>query len=167
MIRALDAARPACSSPAFRRPANGFTLVELLVAFAIIGFAMAVVPIAYSKLNQSIEYRAAIRAFVTNVTAARASAMVTGQASAIEVNLENKTFGFGNRFNHKWPKSYEIKAEVASQAIQANKIARIKFYPDGSSTGGSITVLRAPGVGVRFRIDWLTGRLTQEVVHAD
>ncbi len=139
-------------------------MIELLVAFAIIGFAMALVPIAYSKLNQSIEYRAAIRNFVADVAAARAKAMMTGQASAIRVNLENKTFGVDDRFNQKWPKSYKIKAEVASQAIESNKIASIRFYPDGSSTGGSVTVMRSADTGVRFRIDWLTGRLTQDVV---
>lgn len=148
------------------RGAAGFTLVELLVAFAIIGFAMALVPMAYSKLNQSIEYRAAIRAFVNEVADARVKAMSTGRSSAIEINLQDKAFGVDHRFDQKLPKTYEIKAEVANQEVRENKIASIRFYPDGSSTGGSVTFFRAPSVGVRFRIDWLTGRLTEEVVDA-
>ncbi|MGC8698283.1 MAG: pilus assembly FimT family protein [Halothiobacillus sp.] len=155
-----------CFSCSSRRYASGFTLVELLVAFAIMGFVMALVPMAYSKLNQSIEYRAALRAFVTEVADARLKAMTTGQSTAIRVNLQNKTFGVDNQLDQKWPKSYEIQAKVADQEVLADKIASIRFYPDGSSTGGSITVLRAPGVGVRFRIDWLTGRLTQEAADA-
>ncbi|MHB8920970.1 MAG: prepilin-type N-terminal cleavage/methylation domain-containing protein [Halothiobacillus sp.] len=145
-----------------RRKMVGFTLVELLVAFAIMGFAMALVPMAYSKLNQAIEYRASIRDFITQVADARLKAMTIGRSAAVRVNLSNKTYGIDGQLNQKWPASYEIQATVADQEIQAGKIASIRFYPDGSSTGGSITVLRAPGVGVRFRIDWLTGRMTQE-----
>ena len=146
------------------RPAQGFTLIELLVAFAIMGFAMALVPLAYSKLNQSIEYRASLRAFVAEVSDARLKAMTTGHSAAIRINLPDKTFGVDGRFDQKWPKSYEIQAKVAEQEVSASKIASIRFYPDGSSTGGSVTVFRTPDIGMRFRIDWLTGRLTQETV---
>ena len=149
--------------PAMRsKPPGGFTLIELLVAFAIIGIALALVPIAYGKLNQSVEYKSVNRAFINEVSDARLKAMTTGKSSAIRINLATKSFGVDNDFSHKWPSSYLISAEVASQEIQSDKIASIRFYPDGSSTGGSVTVFRAPGNGVRFRIDWLTGRLTQE-----
>lgn len=148
------------------RSAAGFTLIELLVAFTIMGIALALVPIAYSKLNQSIEYRSVNRAFVNEVADARLKAMTTGHSSAVRINLGNKSFGVDNHFAHKWPAAYIVSAEVANQEIQAGKIASIRFYPDGSSTGGSVTVLRAPGDGVRFRVDWLTGRLTQEIPNA-
>lgn len=148
------------------RHAAGFTLIELLAAFTIMGLALALVPIAYSKLNQSIEYKSVNRAFINQVSDARLKAMTTGRSSAVRIDLEHKTFGVDNRLAHKWPSSYLVSAEVANQEIQAGKIASIRFYPDGSSTGGSVTVLRAPGDGVRFRIDWLTGRLTQEAPHA-
>jgi general secretion pathway protein H len=144
----------------------GFTLVELLVAFAIMGFAMALVPLAYSKLSQSIEYRASVRAFMAEVSDARLKAMTTGQSAAIRINLQDKAFGVDNRFDQKWPKSYEIQAKVAEQEVMANQIASIRFYPDGSSTGGTVTVFRTPDIGLRFRIDWLTGRLTQEAMGA-
>lgn len=148
------------------KPSGGFTLIELLVAFAIIGIALALVPIAYTKLNQSVEYKSVNRAFINQVSDARLKAMTTGKSSVIRINLENKSFGVDNDLSHKWPSSYLVSAEVASREIQSDKIASIRFYPDGSSTGGSITVFRAPGNGVRFRIDWLTGRLTQEAPNA-
>lgn len=163
-------AKPAGYHPRFllsaRRCIRGFTLVELLVAFAIMGFAMAIVPMAYSKLNQSIEYRATLRAFVAGVSEARLEAMTTGHSAAMRVNLQDKTFGVDDRFNQKLPKTYQVSAIVAEQEVAANKIASIRFYPDGSSTGGSITIVRGSGAGVRFRVDWLTGRLTQEAYDA-
>ncbi len=36
---------------------------------------------------------------------------------------------------------------------------RIRFYPDGTSTGGRVTVTDA-GRDYNVRIDWLTGRVT-------
>jgi len=35
-------------------------------------------------------------------------------------------------------------------------MAAIRFYPDGSSTGGSID-LSVNGEGYRIKVDWLTG----------
>lgn len=144
----------------------GFTLIELLVAFTIIGIALAIVPVAYSKLSQTIQYKSVNRAFINAVADARLHAMTTGNSSVVRINLANKTFGVGHDLTHHWPASYRVSAEVANQEIQSERIASIRFYPDGSSTGGSVTVYRAPGNGVRFRIDWLTGRLTQEPVSA-
>jgi general secretion pathway protein H len=148
------------------RHSAGFTLIELLVAFTIMAFALALVPIAYSKLNQSVEYKSVNRAFINQVSDARLKAMTTGHSAAIRIDLEHKKFGVDNQLDHQWPDSYQIHAKVADQEIETGNIASIRFYPDGSSTGGSVTVMRSPDNGIRFRIDWLTGRLTQEAPSA-
>jgi len=42
----------------------------------------------------------------------------------------------------------------------ADRVARIRFYPGGNATGGSVEIVRASGTGVRLQADWLDGRVT-------
>jgi general secretion pathway protein H len=57
-----------------------------------------------------------------------------------------------------------VRATVAGTELSAQQEAAIRFLPDGGATGGSIDILRASGQGVRLRVDWLSGRITQEAL---
>lgn len=152
---------------ASRGRAAGFTLVELLVAFTIMALALAILPVAYDKLTQAVTYQASIRDFVSDVSAARLQAMASGRSVALFVNPSAKTFGVSGQAPRHWPSTYAVSVTVANQEISAGQVAHIRFYPDGSATGGTVTVLRAPNNGIHFRVDWLTGRLTQVPVSSD
>ena len=56
-----------------RRRAAGFTLVELLVVFALLALIVGLVPIAFNRLNESAQYRDTVRAVLTDLRAARQS----------------------------------------------------------------------------------------------
>ena len=123
--------------------------------------AIAILPIAYNKLTQAVTYQTSIRDFVSEVAAARLQAMSTGRPVAVFVNPAAKTFGVVGQPLRHWPASYAISVTAAEQEVVQGQVAQIRFYPDGSSTGGTVVVNRTPDTGIRFRIDWLTGRLTQ------
>ena len=62
------------------------------------------------------------------------------------------------------PVPLEVRATVAGQELQENGVAAIRFLPDGGATGGSIDIMRPSGAGTRLRVDWLSGRVSQEVL---
>ena len=147
---------------------RGFTLLELLVVFALIGLVLAIVPVAYQKLHESVTYKGLVRGLIEQNAAARLQAMSTGTSAALELDFESRRFAVPpDSRGGDWPKGYRIEAVVASEEVSDEGIARIRYYPDGSSTGGSIRVVRPNGEGVRLRIDWLTGRITQEPLTID
>jgi len=152
---------PRASRKVFRA-VLGFTLVELLVALTIVGLLLAVVPMAYGKLKENTEYRTAVRNLVTELRAARNLAMQTGSDQALVVDLDARRFQVNQRREFEFPDSLRIAGEFAEIETEADRIGAIRFYPDGSSTGGSISLLRPNGDGVRVRVDWLLGRVTQE-----
>ena len=57
-----------------------------------------------------------------------------------------------------------MRTVVAGIDLTGEREASIRFLPTGGSTGGSIEVQRAPGVGTRLRVDWLSGRVTLEAL---
>lgn len=147
---------------------RGFTLLELLVVFALIGLMLAIVPVAYQKLHESVTYKGLVRGLIEQSAAARLQAMSSGTTAALELDFEHRRFAVPpEAHGGEWPEDYRIEAVVASQDVTGERTARIRYYPDGSSTGGSIRVIRPSGEGVRLRVDWLTGRITQEPLAID
>ena len=147
---------------AARRRAAGFTLIELLVVFAILALLMAVVPIAFSKLRESAQYRNTVRTMLSEMRTARLNAMTFGQPVLFEVDLAKRRYGVEGKSMHVLPDSLSMRATVADQELAAGQIASIRFLPSGGATGGSIDVFRPAGSGVRLRVDWLFGRVEQE-----
>ena len=80
---------------------------------------------------------------------------------AFSVNLGARQYGVEGRPASELPESLTIRATVADTDLLDN-VARIRFYPGGNATGGSIEVIRRSGAGARLRTDWLDGRVSLE-----
>lgn len=146
--------------------ARGFTLLELLVVFAIASLLMALVPVAFDKLRDGTQYRDALRTMVSEMRQARQQAVTQGRPVSFEVDLAARTYGLAGKAAHGIPDALQVRATVASTELQPGQAAAIQFLPSGGATGGSIDVLRASGAGTRLRVDWLSGRVEQEALLA-
>ncbi|WP_162273499.1 GspH/FimT family pseudopilin [Ectothiorhodospira magna] len=143
---------------------RGFTLVELLVALAVMGLMVALVPMAYDRLRETTDYQGAVRALATEMRLARNLAMQSGQSQALTIDLHQRHIQLADRQPLSIPRRLQVEAEFARIEQTADRVGAIRFYPDGSSTGGSVSLIRPAGNGTRLRVDWLLGRVTQEPV---
>lgn len=146
----------------FPRPrAGGFTLLELMVALAVAGFAIGATAIAYPKMHASMEYRAALRGVLAGMNMARIEAARNGHPAVFYVDPLTRAYGVDDRELGRFPDSVGVQFTVAGQEIDSRGRAHIRFHPEGGATGGSVDLLRGQGTGTRLRVDWLFGSVTQ------
>lgn len=143
---------------------RGFTLIEVVVALAIAAIAVAVVPIAAERMLDGANYRGTVRDLMSAIRSARLAAMKSGEPAGFFFNTQTQEFGVDGDASGRLPSALSAELRVASALITPEGVAYIRFYPDGSSTGGSVILRRADGSGVQLRVGWLLGRLSQHPV---
>lgn len=140
----------------------GFTLLELLVAITLVALLLTAVPPMLARGYEAMAYRTAVRELVAGLKGARRAAMDAGRSVAFTVDTEARRFGTGAELTGELPDAVQVQLTVADSEVDSPARGTIRFYPDGGATGGSIELLRARGGGVRLRVDWLLGTISQE-----
>lgn len=144
------------------RSERGFTLVELLVVFAITALLIGLVPVAFDRMRESAQYRNTLRTILTDMRSARYRAVSEGAETRFRVNLNQRTYGIDGQPAREFPESLQVRLIVADSEMVNTQEGSIRFLSDGGATGGSVDIVRGSGTGVRLRVDWLSGKVTQE-----
>lgn len=133
-------------------------MIEVMVAFAIIALLLALTPVAYRKLHDTLSYRAAVSDVISALKQARIDAILHGRPIELVIRLdEHRLEGPGQK-----PTLIAEGIRIDTHTtLRDDTLPIIRFYPDGSATGGSISLTSPGGRSSRIDIDWLTGGLTQ------
>jgi general secretion pathway protein H len=146
---------PAPRSP---RAQRAFTLLEMLAVIILIGVAAAAVSISVAHGLASARINAAAGELASALRTTRTQAIVHGQPRFFELNMRDATYRGADQRDVHLPRGLDLQITSAKKD-QSGDIARINFYPDGSSTGGRIT-LRSGQREWHVNVSWLTGAIT-------
>ena len=153
-----------CLSGSSVRHNRGFTLVELLVVFAIAALLIGLAPAAFDRMRESSQYRNTLRTLLTDLRGARYRAVHEGAETRFHIHLGERTYGVDGQPKREFPESLQIRFIVANNELSSGQDGAIRFLPEGGATGGSVDIVRPSGSGVRLRVDWLSGRVEQEPI---
>ena len=149
------------SAPVRRR---GFTLIELLVVLAMLALLVALVPPAFDRLRESMQYRDTLRRMLVDMRSARQQALAQGREVRFSIDLPARSFGVEGRTPTAVPGSLQIRFTAAQIETIAQQKVSIRFHPQGGATGGTVELVRASGAGTRLTVDWLSGAVSQSAL---
>ena len=142
-----------------RRAARGFTLVEILAVVALIALALAVVSVSVGGGLKGAKVKAASRDLVAALRYTRGQAIVKREPQALSIDVEKRRYKAPNKNWVELPQDMTMKLFTARSELEEEGVGRIRFFPDGSSTGGHVDLLRDDAVW-RIEVLWLTGEVS-------
>ncbi len=144
--------------PAPRPARGGFTLLETLLALAILGLVLAVAVPAL-VVTPGAGLRAAAELVATGLRQARVTAVREQRPVALLLDVEARALRVeGRQRVRTLPREVTLELHTAQGEIVDARRGGIRFYPDGSSTGGRVTLTRQ-GMRTDVDVEWLTGRV--------
>lgn len=138
---------------------RGVTLLELLVVLSLMATVAAMV---YPRIGGGVsttELKTAARQIAAALRLARSDAVATRRESFVAIDLERRVFRVDRDAREiALPKDVELKLFTAQSDLISDKSGAIRFYPDGGSNGGRVT-MAAGERKYEVDVDWLTGRV--------
>ena len=165
--------------------AAGFTLIEALVVMALMATAFALFAGALVSALPGQQLRDATNRLAAEMRATRARAVATGVDQSFVIDTRARTWRSGAsdalgdpsaalpdtkpgansdggvRRQGELDDALALGATVAREEQPGPGLAAIRFFADGSSTGGRVVVRRGDAAW-RVDVNWLTGAVRVE-----
>jgi general secretion pathway protein H len=141
------------------RPAGGFTLIEILVVLAVLGFAVALIAAYKAPWSATLDLKGAAAEVAQGLRLARAEAIARDRPVEFALDLAHHSYRVGDGPVRPLPGHFAIQLLTIAGEQLAPGAAAIRFNPDGSATGGRIS-LSADHRQIAVGVDWLTGRVS-------
>lgn len=144
-----------------RRPAPsaGFTVLELMIALAIIGLIYALAVPVFPRLVAGTRLKAVANEVMHDLRAARSAAIAQGRPIRLTVDADHAAYALdGQPRSLPWGCRLSMAPAVDTlRLLPTDAGAALAFFPDGSASGGTLRIAQGDRA-LRVTVDWLTGR---------
>lgn len=140
---------------------RGFSLVELIAVLTLIAVVAGTAASVIGGNLSGAKTRAAVRDLTAALRQTRGLAIVKGEERSLEIDVEARTYQVPDKSPVQLPEELQMKLLTAATEQTGDSKGMIRFFPDGSSSGGRITLTRDQHEW-RVEIAWLTGEVRIE-----
>jgi len=144
----------------------GFTLLELLIVLAIAGILVSLIPSIISAAIPGTKLKVASREIAATLRDSRSKAVSAGKVFDVTINFDPPQYVVGGNQPHNFPDGVNVivrnNTDIDSYAASPDQYRRsddgfkIRFYPDGGSSGAIIT-LKQDKLAYIVTVEWLLG----------
>jgi len=140
--------------------AGGFSLLELLIVLMLMAIIAAVTLPIFGPGVSTTDLKRAAREIAAGLRLAHSQAIAQRAEAILELDVAARAFRVPpDPRLHTMPEGIELKLFTAQRDLISDQVGAVRFFPDGGSTGGRIT-LAAGERRFDVDIDWLTGRVS-------
>jgi general secretion pathway protein H len=137
----------------------GFTLLEMIIVIAVLGMALGLVVTRGPMRSPTMEMQAVVNQVAQGLRVARSRAIANNAPVRFTVDIPLHSFSIGSDRPVVLPRTVTIAMTAVSSETAESRLAAIRFYPDGSATGGRIDLAAGQRLA-HIGVDWLTGRVS-------
>lgn len=142
------------------KSSQGFTLLELIIVLVISVLGFAAVAVNINSGNSSTRLEAVARDLASALRYAHGQALLTHKPVIVSVDLSANHYTISDRERiYDFDEQIEVSLTVAEEAFSEGESGGIQFFPDGSSTGGRITLEWGKQLR-RIDVNWITGAVS-------
>lgn len=133
-------------------------MLELLLVLVILVLAYQMASPVIGNIGGG-DLKSSARTIAVALKRARNNAIAGRQETPLTFDLEQRTLTLASEPKPvQLPRKFELQLYTVERELTSDKVAAIRFYPDGSSTGGRVTVAQGERK-FEIDVDWLTGRV--------
>ena len=137
---------------------QGFTLLEVIAVLAIGAIIYALLLGTPFGTASAGDLKAAARTIASGLRQAQTLAVTSRRDALLTLDVEAREFRVGDTEPHHVSDKVDLKLFTAQSEVMSERLGSIRFYPDGSSTGGRVTVSSGERKYL-VDVDWITGRV--------
>jgi general secretion pathway protein H len=150
---------PLPKGPRAKRTDAGFTLIEVLVTLTVLGLALTLIAGYKPPWASGRGLRGTARELASALRVARAEAISVNRPVAVVLDLAGHHFQVGTALPRPLPAHLTIGLLTVEGERHSATVGDIRFNPDGSSTGGRISIADHTQK-ISIGVDWLSGRVS-------
>ncbi len=140
--------------------ARGFTLIELLVVLTVIALIATLATPMIQRAVPGVEIKTAAEGLRTELRLARSAAIRDNRETWLSIDVETGAYRRdGAARAHAVPPAIRLTLLTARREQIDETQGRIRFFPDGTSTGGAVR-LRRDARAYEVAVDWFDGRVS-------
>lgn len=141
--------------------ASGFSLIELMLVMLLVVALFGLIGSSIGRSVRGAELRNEVRELIAGMRYTRGQAIVQRSETVFLVDADARTWQAIGREAEQLPEGLDITLTTARSELTGENAGGIRFYPDGSSTGGSV-LLSVDERKWYVTVGWLTGEISQD-----